>query len=181
VFLNTYEVVFNRDIPGANSVKKVTAQDQVWAIIDQFDIQPEAGWKSNHAGYKKLEYLQVPSISTNLYLEEKRIIDNSWYTRLNMGHYLGLNKDERNITVDYLIYVISSWRTIPQPNEIEKGVDINLFHDGRKVSAFKVEEKEILPLHTTFVASKSENRQIILLIEVPDEEVYYAYSLVLKD
>lgn len=181
VFMNTYEVVFNRDIVLADSVRKFTAQERVDEIIKQFDIRPVEGRRSNNAEYVKLQYIQIPALESNLYLEEKRVINGQWYARPNLGHVVGLNKDDRNITVDYLIYAISSWQTLPEPNQIEVGMDVRLFHDGRQLAMFKVGEKKALPLHSTFVAEKSEKRQIILLIEDPDNGIYYGFSLVQKD
>ena len=181
VFLNTFEIVFNKDVVIANSIQPVDAHKQIEAIISQFDIKPEEGRTKTNSDYKKLEYVQIPALASNVYLEEKRIVANQWYSRVNMGHYLGLNKDDRGITVDYLIYTVSSWRTIANPNQIEQGMDVKLFYDGRKQSVFSVEEKKVLPMQTTFVASKAQNRQIILLIEDQKQAVYYAYSLVLKD
>lgn len=181
VFMNTYEVVFNKDIVIADSVRKVVAQNQIDAIIDQFDIKPVEGRSSNNAEYSKLQYIQIPALASNLYLEERRIIDGAWYARPNLGHVVGLNKDDHNVVVDYLIYAVSSWQTLPAPNQIEVGMDVKLFHDGRQLAMFKVAEKKVLPFHSTFVAGKAENRQIVLLIEDPDKGVYYGFSLVLKD
>jgi hypothetical protein len=165
----------------ANSVRQFAVQDQLANIIKQFDIEPEANSEKVNAKYERLAYLQFPSLSANLYLEERRVINDSWYVRPNLAHYIELNKDSRGVAVDYLIYVRSSWQTIATPNDIELGSDVRLFHDGQKVATFKVQEKEVLPFSSSFVAGKSENRQIILLIEYPDSRTYYAYSLVLKD
>lgn len=182
VFMNTYEVVFNRDIVLASSVRKVTIQQQIKDIIQQFDIQSAArAGASSHAEYSKLQSLQIPALESTLYLEEKRVIDGQWYARPNLGHVVGLNKDERGITVDFLIYAISGWRSLPAPNQIETGMDINLLHNGRQLSAFKVAEKKVLPLTSAFVAGKSDKRQIILLIEDPGNRVYYGFSLVQKE
>lgn len=181
VFMNTYEVVFNKDIVIADSVRKVAAQEQIDAIIDQFDIRPVEGRRNNNAEYVKLQYIQIPALESNLYLEEKRVINGLWYARPNLGHVVGLNKDDRNITVDYLIYAISSWQTLPAPNQIEVGMDVNLFHDGRQMATFKVAEKKVLSFRSTFVAEKAKNRQVILLIEDPGNGVYYGFSLVQKD
>lgn len=181
VFMNTYEVVFNKDIAIAHSVRQYAAQDQIDAIIKQFDLKPEAGREQHNAPYSGLRNIQIVALGANLYLEEKRVINGLWYQRPNLGHIIGLNKDNNDIVVDYLIYTNSSWQTIPFPDQIEPGMDVKLFHDGHAVSMFKVAEKKVLPLHTTFVASKSEKRQIILMIEDPKNNQYYAYSLVLKD
>lgn len=181
VFMNTYEVVFNRDVAVANSVRQFAMQDQLANIIKQFDIEPEANSEKVNAKYERLAYLQFPSLSANLYLEERRVINGSWYVRPNLAHYIELNKDSRGVAVDYLVYARSSWQTIATPNDIELGSDVRLFHDGQKVATFKVQEKEVLPFSSSFVAGKSESRQIILLIEDPDSRTYFAYSLVLKD
>lgn len=181
VFMNTYEVVFNKDIVLADSVRKFTAQNQIEEVISQFDIKPVEGRQVNNAEYSKLQYLQIPALESNLYLEEKRLIEGQWYARPNLGHIVGLNKDDHGVIVDYLVYAISSWQTLPSPNQIEVGMDVKLFHDGRKLAMFKVAEKKALPLYSTFVAGKSDKRQIVLLVEDPKNGVYYGFSLVLKD
>lgn len=181
VFLNTYEVVFNDDIPFANSIRKFETQDQINAIIKQFDIKPEEGRSETNAPYSKLRYLQIPAIATNLYLEEKRVINGLWYQRPSLGHYIGLNKDDHDVTVDYLIYTSASWQTIRNPDQIEPGMDVKLVHDDFATSTFKVAEKKVLPQYASFVAGKSQERQIILLIEDTANKAYYAFSLVLKE
>jgi len=178
VFMNTYEVVFNKDIILANSVSKFTAQDEVNAIIQQFDIKPDANQQSYDAEYNRLQYLQFPALSSNLYLEEKRVINDQWYVRPNLGQYVGLDKDSHGVTVDYLIYTDSSWRTLPAPNQIEVGMNANLFHDGHQLATYKVAEKQIMPIHSIYVAGKATSRQIILIVEDPKHGVYYGFSLV---
>src|SRR5688572_13596364 len=115
VFMNTYEVVFNKDIMIANSVHRVHAAGQINAIIDQFDIKPVEGRQTSNAEYAKLQYIQIPALNSSLYLEEKRKIDGKWYARPNLGHIVGLNKDDNGVIVDYLIYAASSWQTFAQP------------------------------------------------------------------
>lgn len=180
VFMNTYEVVFNKDIPLANSVSKFVAQDEIQAIIGQFDIKPEQNQLETNAEYLHLQYLQIPAISSNLYLEEKRVINGYWYVRPSLGHYIGLDKDSHGVTLDYLIYADSGWRTLPDPNQIEVGMDVNLFHDDNKWAGYKVTEKQVLPFHAIFIPSKAQQRQIVLLIDDSAHGVYYGYSLVEK-
>lgn len=180
VFMNTYEVVFNKDIILANSVSKFADQDEIQAVIDQFNIKPTVQQQDN-AVFSHLAYIQIPAISSNLYLEEKRVINGYWYVRPNLGHYIGLDKDANGVTLDYLIYADSSWRTIANPNQIEVGMDVNLVHDGDEAASYKVVEKQVLPFHATFIASKQQTRQIILVIEDTDHHVYYGFSLAEKD
>ncbi len=180
VFMNTYEVVFNKDIPIADSVQKMAAQAPIAAIVKQFDILPDQSQGERNAEYAHLQYIQLPAIKSTLNLEEKRVIDGQWYARPNLGHYVGLDKDDHNITIDYLIYAISSWRTLPSPNQIDIGMDVDVFHDNGQQANYKVAEKKVLPLGTNFVASKSDTRQIVLLVEDPGAGTYYGFSLVQK-
>lgn len=181
VFMNTYEVVFNRDIPVANSVARFGAQGEIRAVIHQFDIKPDADQTVSNSEYNKLESLQFPSLTSRLYLEEKRVINGSWYVRPNLGHYIGLDKDAHGVTLDYLIYTDRSWRTLPEPNQIEVGSRVNLYHDSHSQTSYKVAEKQVLPLQGTFIASKTSQRQIILLIEDSKQKIYYGFSLVESD
>lgn len=181
VFLNTYEVVFNQDIALASSLRKFEAEVPVKAIIRDFDIKPEENNESSNAPYVKLQSIQVPALSSTLYLEEKRVIHNELYQRPSLGHFIGLNKDNNGATVDYLIYTNESWLTIPNADQIEPGMDVRLIHDGFAQAMFSVKDKKFLPDSSTFVPSKSEKRQIILIIESKDKGRYYAYSLEQKD
>jgi len=180
VFINTYEVVFNKDIPFANSVSKFVAQSEIKAVINQFDIKPDAG-PQNNAVIGRLQYLQFPALNSNLYLEERRVINGTWYVRPNLAHYIGLDKDNNGVILDFLIYADSSWRTIAQPNQIEIGTDVNLFHDDHEMASYRVAEKQVLPIQSVFIASKTQARQIILIIEDTQHAVYYGFSLVEKD
>jgi len=181
VFLNTYEVVFNQDIVLASSLRKFEAGAPVNAIIRDFDIKPEGNSGSSNAPYVKLQSIQIPALSSTLYLEEKRVIHNELYQRPSLGHFIGLNKDDNGATVDYLIYTNESWLTIPNADQIEPGMDVRLIHDGFDQAMFSIKEKKFLPDGSTFVPSKSEKRQIILIIESKDKGMYYAYSLEQKD
>jgi hypothetical protein len=179
-FLNTYEVVFNKDIAVANSIHAAVAQGAINATIEQFDIKPEADPDQTNSVYKKLNRVMIPALDSNLYLEEKRVVNHQYYIHPSMGHVIGLNKDDEGVTVDYLIYTERSWRTFPTPNQIEQGMEVRVFHDGNNLSLFKVAEKKVLPMDAVFVPSKSDKRQIVLLVEDPKNNVYYAFSLEMK-
>ena len=178
VFMNTYEVVFNKDIILANAVTKYGPQAEIKAVINQFNIKPEAAQQASNAAYGKLEMLEFPALSSHLSLEEKRVIDGLWYVRPNLGQYVGLNRDAYGVTLDYLIYTRSSWRTFPAPSQLEVGMEAKVYHDGHDVATYKIVEKQAMPLEGTFIASKTRQRQIILLIEDHKDNAYYGFSLV---
>lgn len=172
--------MFNRDAVFAQSIKPMVAQDQIKAIVKQFDLKPAVNYSLHTTEYATLNRLHFSNIDSDVFLEEKRLVGDNWYTRPSFGHYIGLNKDNANVTVDYLIYMQAGWQTLPNPDLLEEGMEVSVFHDGEAVTDFKIDEKKVLPVQTTFVASKSEERQIILLIEDPAAKIYYGFSLVLK-
>lgn len=181
VFMNTYEVVFNKDIVLANSVHPYGEQTEIKAIIDQFNIKPDQDQQISNASYQKLQYLRFPALSSNLYLEGKRVINGLWYARPNLAHYVELDKDVHGVTVDYLVYADANWRTLPDPNDIEQGMEVDLLHDGHKLAAYKVAEKRVLPQHAVFIPGKADKRQLVLILEDAGHGVYYGFSLVEKD
>jgi hypothetical protein len=180
IFLNTYEVVANRDIPVANSMRKIEVQDVVRKVITEFDIKPDSRYLNTNSKLEALDYFEIPSLNNRVRLEESRKINNDFYQRLSLAHYIGLNKDDYGNTIDYLIYTDKSWRTIPFPENIEEGTEIKFYTQKGFMTQFVVTEKMILPFDRSFIVNKSESRQILLLIEDSQNQKYYGYSLVGK-
>ncbi len=180
VFLNTYEVVANQDIPVANSMRRVDVQSIINRVIREFEIKSDSRSLNTNSKLEALDYLEIPSLGTRVKLEEARKVDSQFYQRLSMAHYIGLNKDDFGNTIDYLIYTGKSWRTIPFPENIEEGTEIKIFTLKGFNSLFVVSEKMILPLDRSFIVNKSESRQILLLVEDPESQKYFGYSLIVK-
>lgn len=180
VFLNTYELLANKDIPIANSLRKIAAQDVVNKEIKEFAIKQDSRSLNNNGKLGTLEYFEIPALGIRVQLEEARKIDGFWYQRSSLAHYIGLNKDETGNIVDYLIYTNKSWRTIPYVDEIEEGMEVKFYTSKGFNALFEVSEKQLLPLERSLIVNKSERRQILLLVEDSDTNKYYGYSLVVK-
>lgn len=180
IFLNTYEVIANKDIPFATSLHKFALQDVINKEITEFSIKQDSRSLNNNSRLEDLSTLEIPSLDINLRLEESRNIKGIWYQRPSMGHYIGLNKDDYGNTVDYLIYTDTSWRTIPNIEDMEEGGAVWISNSRGVRVLFEISEKQILPFDKMFIINKSENRQIILIIEDAEQNRYVGYSLVIQ-
>lgn len=180
IFLNTYEVIANRDIPIAHSIRRVVAQDVINKEIREFSIKQDSRNLNNNARFEEPDYMEIPTLGIRVHLEEARRADDFWYQRPSLAHYIGLNKDDFGNTIDYLIYTDKSWRTIPYADEIEEGMQIRLSNRKGFSVTFEVGERQILPLDRAFIVDKAENCQIILIVEDPSAGKYYGYSLIVR-
>jgi len=180
IFLNTYEVVANQDIPIAHSIRRFVAQDVINKEIREFSIKQDSRNLNNNARFEEPDYLEIPALGVRVHLEEARKIEGLWYQRPSLAHYIGLNKEDFGNTIDYLIYTDKSWRTISYADEMEEGMQVRLFNQKGVGITFEVGERQVLPLDRALIVSKTENRQVILIIEDPGMSRYYGYSLIVK-
>ena len=178
VFINTYEVVFNKDVAFARSVEKSSAQVVINDSLKNFSTKTGANHGDFNSSLTHLQAIEIPALKIRLQLEEARNINNSWYLRPSFGNYISLNKDSRGTTVDYLVYARESWRTIPEADQIENGMQAVLIYDKGAQSVFKVSEKKALQGTQSLIVSKTEQRQILLIIENGGTNSYYGFSLV---
>lgn len=177
VFLNTYEVVWNKDIAIARSVQKVAAQQVIDTAVKDFAVKAGNEDAVDLGGITSVEF---PSIQARLRVEEARNIEGLWYQRPSVAHYIGLNKNAEGVTVDYLLYAGKSWRAMPAPDRIAEGMEAEVADSRGGTSVFVVTEKKQLSLDRSLIVGKVEGRQIVLIIEDPRGGMYYGYSLVLK-
>ncbi|HYH75846.1 MAG TPA: hypothetical protein VD735_07870 [Candidatus Saccharimonadales bacterium] len=178
VFVNTYEVVFNRDVAFAQSITKVAGQQVINSSVRDFSTKISSEEPETTAPLDGLNQITIPALTMHVKIEEARKVEGEWYQRPSVAHAIGLNKDQYGTTIDYLLYTSKSWRTIPNPDQIEKGMEVNIEHSGGAVSTFEVSEKKILPLTSSLLVGKTEARQVLLVIEDPNSNVYYGFSLV---
>lgn len=180
IFLNTYEVIANKDIPVAHAIRKIQTQEVINKEIKEFSIKQDSRNLNDNARFEEPDYLEIPALGVRVYLEEARKINGLWYQRPSLGHYIGLNKDDFGNTIDYLIYTDKSWRTIPFADEMEEGTQVRLSNRKGFSVTFEIGERQMLPLDRSFIVDKAENRQIILIIEDSEAQKYYGYSLIVK-
>jgi len=178
VFLNTYEVVWNKDIVVAHSIQRMAAQSVINTAVREFAIKADSGAEIADLG--GISSFDIPALQSQMHVEAARKVDGQWYQRLSTAHYIGLNKDNDGKTIDYLIYTNTSWRSLPSPDRIEEGMEVRLTDGKGGLSVFTVAEKKVLPLDRSLIVSRVEGRQVLLIIEDPHRSVYYGYSLVVK-
>jgi phosphotransferase system IIB component len=180
VLLNTYELVFNQDIAVANSIRKVAAQEAIKNAVQDFSSKALSDEINASTGFNNLDHLEIPALKMQLKIEEARKVNNEWYERPGAAHYIELNKNNHGAPIDYLFYTTQSWRTINEPDHIEKGMEVDVFFGSNDTAAFVVVDKKIAPLTQSLLVGKLDTRQILLIIENPENSIYYGYSLELK-
>lgn len=177
VFLNTYEVVYNKDVVGATSVAPMVAQNAIEEVTSNFDTKQGVSQQEFQQPINNVESIQIPSLHYKIQIEDARKINKVWYTRPSFGNMIGLNKDSRQTVVDHLVYMKKSWRTIPDGAKITKGLAVNLLHDGGGVANYEVISVNRFNISQVPIIEKSEKRQIIIILEDTNTDSYYAYSL----
>lgn len=180
VFLNAYELIANKDIPWATSLQRLSVQDVIDKEIKEFSVKQGSKDLNNNSRLENIRDIEIPSLNVRVPLEAAREIDGAWYQRPNLAHYIGLNKDDYGNIVDYLIYTNKSWRTVPDVENIERGTEVKLVDPNGFNALFQVSEKQILPLDKMFVLNKADDRQVILIVEDPENGRYFGYSLTMK-
>ena len=180
IFLNTYEVVFNKDIVFADSVQKVVAQQTINNAIKEFATKNMTDEINASTSLDNMDHLEIPALNVKLHIEESRKINNLWYERPATVHYIGLNKNDHGAAIDYLLYTTASWRTMTDPDRIEKGMEVDVYYGGSAVSTYTVTDKKMLPINQSLLVDQSVVRQILFIIENPKDDIYYGYSLELK-
>lgn len=180
VFLNTYEVVFNKDIVLADSISGIAAQQTINGAIKEFETKNLTDETNASAGLDDMDHLEIPALGARLHIEESRKVDGAWYARPDSLHFIELNKNQHGATIDYLLYGLQSWRTISDPDRVEKGMEIELYYGGGAVSTFVVKDKKTLAINQSLLVNASDVRQLLLIIENKKHGIYYGYSLELK-
>lgn len=177
VLANAFEVVANKDVPVANSVVRSAIQAPITNLIDNLNVKQGASQNLATSDLIEPKSLMIEDLDIKLQLEEARNINHDWYFRPGFGSYLGLNSNDRGTTVDYLIYSAQSWNGIPDPNQIEPGMVAYVNHSSRSKLAFKVVAKEVQDSFSPAIIATAESRQLILLVESSNKDVYYYFTL----
>ena len=178
VFVNSYELLANKDVPLGFSLSSLLIQDPINKAITEFATKPNSQFLNSNAKLGPLDTLEIPSLETRVQLEEARKINNLWYERPSFGEYIELNRDKFENAIDYLVYLSSGWRTIPEPEAIEIGTEIIITTKSGLSTTFQVVSRERLSSTSPLIVGKSERRQLILMIEDTASSSYYGYSLV---
>jgi len=176
VILNSWEVTSNIDLPIIDSVKQLELQDPINSII-QFseDSNNRKVFSTDTPSIGDLDYLQISSTGDRVFIGRERFIDGKWSYRPNNIHYHILNYDDKGLEGDYLMYTSKSWRTIPEPELVQVGDTITIFGVNGRSYDFVIFEKKVLRYDDLIVPEASDRRQITILVEDSQNDVYYTF------
>lgn len=175
IFLNTFEVVFNRDIPFVQAIKPLETQGAVNEILSFYSVSGTKEYDVKTGALGELDFAYFPSIDSQVYIARERQIKDKWYYRPNNIHYIPLNYDALGDIGDYIFYTSKSWRAIGLPQDLEIGDEMRVTNTRSKTVSFEIVDMQILPQDTPFVPDDSGLRQIILMVDDPQNDVYYIY------
>lgn len=176
IFLNTAEVVFNKDIPVVQAIKPLESQKVVNDILNFYSVAGEKEYDVKTGALGELDFAYLPSIDARVFIARERQIDDTWYFRPNNIHYIPLNYDALGDVGDYLFYTSKSWRAVHAPEELQIGDELRVTNTRSKTISFSITDKQILPHDALYVPSDTGLRQIILVVDDPVNDVYYIYT-----
>lgn len=178
IFLNTYEILANQDLPLATAIHPQESQTTLRNIQEFFDTIPDERITDNISNIDTFESIQIRSHNIQTQIEEARVVNGSYYYRPSIIHTIPLNYTQNNQPIDFLLYTTKAWNTIPYPDKLDLGVEVILETVTGTTHTFSIFEKKILALNSPIVLlEKTEARQIILLIDDPSNQLTYVYSL----
>lgn len=175
ILINTYEVVFNKDIPFANAIAPLRSQRIINNTISYFENGGDKMYSAPTGSLGEPDYLYIPSTDSRVFVARERKIDGEWYYRPNNFHYISLNQDESGVTGDLLLYTTKGFRTIPQPSGVEIGDEIAVTNQRGKTTSFAVTDVQVLPLDETYIVPDSDVRQLVIIVDDPEKEIFYLF------
>lgn len=145
--------------------------------MEEFIVTTSSRVISVSAKIDTLDHLAIPDFRSVIRIEEARKIEGAWFYRPSMIHQIALNKDEQGNDVDYLLYTVKSWKSVPYPEEIEVGMEMTLFTTKGTPIPIEVVERQVVKSKNSLLLRKTEKRQIILVVEDTKQNLVYGFSL----
>jgi hypothetical protein len=182
ILASTYEVTANADLPYVQSISPISAQDAVNKIVK---YNQEAGDKDfgnkRYVSLGALDYLYFPAQRIRVFTGKDRKIpetnEGKWYMKPNNAHYITLNRDKNGVEGDYLFYTNQSWRTIPNADLISLGDKVQLANTRGESYQFVVSDRQILPNSEPYISTRTNDRQLILIVDYPEQNAYFAFTI----
>lgn len=182
ILASTYEVTANKDLPYVHSITPISAQDAVNKIVT---YNQEAGLKDfgnkRYVSLGMLDYIYFPAQRVRVFAGKDRKIpetsEGKWYMKPNNAHYVILNRDKNGVEGDYLFYTNQSWRTIPNADLISLGDKVQLANTRGDLYQFVVSDRQILTNSDSYIATQTNDRQLILIVDYPEQNAYFAFTI----
>lgn len=176
ILASTVEVLYNVDLPVVRALEPIESGVTIDKLLRSYSTSETKRYVVKTGALGDLDYLTIPALGTRVFIARERKIDEQWYLRPNNIHSIPLNYDEFDNPGDYLFYTKKGFNSIPEPANLEIGDEIQITNTRGKTTAFAVEDKQVLPQGEPYIASDTGLRQIILLVEDRQSDVYYIFT-----
>lgn len=181
VFLNSFEIVFNRDVPFVGALEPFGSRGTIESILKKDSNNTvlsnyEKDWIGDFGIPKTLK---IPVFGSRLPLSGPIFSSGEWLVRSGNGHFLIMGPGKNGNVGDVIIYSRSGWRTISSPERLSIGDNIFLETDTDWRYMFRVVNKGSLHPDQPFVKSDTDLGSLILLIDDGSRGVVFAFECVL--
>lgn len=172
IFMNAAEVFYNIDLPVVQSVVPMRNQSAINTLIDDFQKKGGQDTGVTVSAFNAPENLYIRSLGVKFAVTNQRVIDGQYYARPSTGQYVIMNRDSEGRPGDILIYAKVDWRTIPYPENITKNTFIELETVNAVSTLYQVREYQVFASTDRYVATGSNTRQIVILLENNSDDTY---------
>jgi len=162
--LNAMQLFFVMDVPFAYSLRKFDNNLVIDDLITDFKNVKDGEISFSGQQYVRPEFMKVYRNDIEMPIDKEYIIKNERWVRPTSVHYTTLNYDKDGNPGDTLLYMNSSWRTIPDPSVLTTGTNILVESINGGGVDYKVVENFTFKESDRYVATSSPSRQIIILI-----------------
>lgn len=164
VMLNAVQLFFVMDIPFAYSLERFNHNVIINDLITDFKNVEEGEISFSGQQYVQPEFMKVYRNDIEMPIDKEYIIKNERWVRPTSVHYTTLNYDKEGNPGDTLLYMNSSWRSVPDPSIFTTGTNILVESINAGGIEYRVIENFTLNQNDRYVPTSSSTRQLIILI-----------------
>lgn len=176
VFLNSFEVLFNKDISFIHALDTLHAQKMINDIVGEVNGNLFQLTSEKLGNFGSPQTLKIPSINSKLNLVKAIHVDGNWLYRANNGHYIVTSASKNGNVGDVVIYANTSWRTILAPGDIKIGDNLFLDTDSGWRYMFRITNKSTLHFDDAYVKREMPVNSLTLLVEDERNNVVYLFQ-----
>lgn len=181
VFLNSFEIVFNRDISLVGALERFESKETIESVLKKNSNEAIlSNYEKNWIGdFGIPKTLKIPVFSSRLPLSGALLSSGEWLVRSGSGHFLIAGPGRSGNVGDVVVYSRSGWRTISSPERLSLGDNIFLETDADWRYMFRVVNKGSLYPNQPFVKSDNDMGSLVFLVEDEPRGVVFVFECVL--
>lgn len=173
IFLSSFELFFDKDISFLDSFNRSEVSNILNYVVNQSIDKQYYFSIDTFANKRKLEFIEMPSISKKLEISRAINNDNNWYVKGNKANYFFVIQKDKSSSL--VFYMPESWRTIGSVSNLKAGDLIYITTDDEWSYIFRIENIEQLSNDERFSSDPYEETSLQIIIYKEDT---FGYSLI---